>query len=61
MKLDKEKIYLLRAKHCLTIQQLAKKAGISTREISKSEDIGAVPAGKIARALDVDVEEILTK
>ena len=61
MKLNKEKLYLLRARECLTIQQLASKAGVSCKEISKNSSIGAVSAGKIAKALEVDPEEIILK
>lgn len=61
MKLDKDKIFLLRARNCLTVSQLAAKAKVSCREISKSSDIGAVSAGKIAKALNVDVTEIIIK
>ena len=43
----------------LAKNELAKKAGVSCREISKSASIGAVPAGKIAKALGVPVEEIV--
>lgn len=59
MMLNKEKLFLLRANQCMTVKELAKKAGVSCREISKSASIGAVPAGKIAKALGVPVEEIV--
>lgn len=59
MILNKEKLFLLRASQCLTVRELAKKASVSPREISKNAPIGAVPAGKIAKALGVPVEEIV--
>lgn len=61
MKLDKNKIDLLRAKNLWTTQQLAKEAGVSCTALCGRYDTGAVTAGKIARALGVDVEEIIVK
>ena len=60
MILNKEKLFLLRASQCLTVRELAKKAKVSPRDISKNAPIGAIPAGKIAKALGVPVEEIVT-
>lgn len=60
-KLDKERLYLLRARNCLTVGELAEKASVSRRELTADKAIGAVPAGKIAAALGVDVEEIIVK
>lgn len=59
MMLNKEKLFLLRANQCMTVKDLAAKAGVSCREISKNGPIGAIPAGKIAKALGVPVEEIV--
>ncbi len=62
MYLNKEKIFVLRAERELTTKQLAKLAGVSTYEFSKKDKpIGAIPAGKIAWALKVPVEDIIER
>ena len=61
MKLNREKLDLLRAKNLLTLQQLAKLAGVSTATLVKSGNPGVVTIGRIAKALNVDVEEIIVK
>ena len=59
MRLDKNKLELKRANKCITISQLAKKAGVSNTPIVNCENVNPVTAGKIAKALGVSVEEIL--
>lgn len=61
MKLSKSKLETIRARQCLKVSDVAKLAGVSLRTISKQAyiEIGPVTAGKIARALNVDIEEIL--
>ena len=61
MKLNREKLDLLRAKNLLTLQQLAKLAGVSTATLVKGGNPGVVTIGRIAKALNVDVEEIIVK
>lgn len=61
MKLNHAKLDLLRAKNLLTLQQLAKLAGVSTATLVKRGNLGVVTIGRIAKALNVDVEEIIEK
>lgn len=61
MRLNREKLDLLRAKNLLTLQQLAKLAGVSTATLVKRGNLGVVTIGRIAKALNVDVEEIIEK
>lgn len=61
MKLNKAALDLLRAKHCLTMADLAKKAGISKTTIATGykKDIDPVPIGRLAKALSAKVEDII--
>lgn len=62
MKLARDKIELALARKCMNITQLSKKYGVTRSRMScliKQEDVGYVCAGKLARALDVDVTEII--
>ncbi len=61
MKLDHNKLDLLRARNVLTISQLAKAANVSTMSIVRGKNPGVTTIGKIAKALGVDVEEIIVK
>lgn len=63
LKLNKPALDLLRAKHCLTMADLAKKAGISKTTIATGykKDIDPVPIGKLAKALCVAPEDIIAK
>ncbi len=63
MKLNKQSVDLLRARHCLMLKELAEKAGVSTVTIQcgYKRDIAPECVGKIARALNVDVGEIIVK
>lgn len=61
MQLNKDTLDLLRARECLTVLALAKKAGISQSTINTGykKEIDPVPVGKIAKALNVDVKDII--
>ncbi|NBJ75044.1 XRE family transcriptional regulator, partial [Neglecta sp. X4] len=54
MKLDHDKLDLLRARNVLTISQLAKVAKVSAATIVRGGNPGIVTVGKIAKALGVD-------
>lgn len=60
MKIDKEKYMLARARACMGTKDLVS-AGIPRGTLSKifREDIRPETAGKIAKALGVDVTEII--
>lgn len=60
MKIDKEKYMLARARACMGTKDLVN-AGIPRGTLSKisREDIRPETAGKIAKALGVDVTEII--
>lgn len=61
MRLDKAKLYILLAKHCMTMRDLAKKSGVSTTTCYKGikEKITPAIVGKIARALCCNIEDII--
>lgn len=61
MRLNHKKIELLRAKRCLTVKDLCKAAGVSYTVMAPrtGNDVGPISAGKLAKALGVDVEEII--
>lgn len=59
MKLNKNKVFLLRAEQGLTVGALAEKAGVSRRDLSADKKVGAKSLGKIAKALGVKPEEIV--
>ena len=63
MKIDKLKLQLAMANACLTIGQLAKQSKISRTSITNfiSGKTSPKPAtiGKLARALKVDVEDLI--
>lgn len=61
MKLSKNKLELFRAKKCMTVRELAKAARVSCSPIVNCDKVNPVTAGKIAKALDVDVEELLAE
>lgn len=62
MRLSKEKIEIILARKCITMSAL-KKQGFNgstlARVISNEEPCGTKTAGKLARALEVDVTEII--
>lgn len=61
MKLNKAALDLLRAKNCITVKELARKAEISQATIHTGykRDIDPLPIGKLARALNARVEDII--
>lgn len=61
MKLDKNAVDLLRAKHCLSVNMLSKKAGVGANTIyaGYERDIDALPIGRLAKALCVAPEDII--
>lgn len=61
MKLNKDAVDLLLAKKCLSVQEMVKLAGIGAKTYYTGIKNGIYPkqAGKIAQALDCDVEEII--
>ena len=61
MKLDRSKLLQLRAKRQWTQKNVAAKAGVSLPTYHNAEngkDIQVVKAGKIAKALRVDLEDL---
>ena len=62
MKLDRNKVNLAMAAKCMTVSELAKVYGVSRARINvilNSQIITPVCAGRIAKALGVNVTEIL--
>lgn len=63
MKLNKRNLDLIRARKCMQIKEVATVAGVAAVTIQNGykRDIAPECVGKIARALGVDVEEIICK
>ncbi len=63
MKLNKSAINLLLARRCMNVSDLAKAAQVDRRTYYIGIESGIYPkqAGKIAKALGVDPEEIILK
>lgn len=62
MKINKLNLDLLQAERGLTCSELAKKAGMSRQNLSTVRTRGTctpITAGKIAKALEVNVTEII--
>ena len=62
MRLNTDRLFIERAKRDWTIKDLAEHAGVSPYAISNAlhrKVISASLAGKIARALNIDVEELV--
>lgn len=63
MKIDKAKIDLAMAKNCFSAERLSEITGISTVTIARIKNGSQEPRpqtiGKIAKALNVDVESII--
>lgn len=63
MKIDKQKFEIALANACMTSSKLSKASGISKFTITRmqSDDVETQPVtvGKIAKALDVKVEELI--
>lgn len=62
MKLSREKIELHRAKKCCTITDLAQAYGVSRARMNiilNQREVTPVVAGRLAKALGIDLTEIL--
>lgn len=62
MRLSKEKIEICRARKCYTIADLAKAYGVTrTRmnNILNQRESTTIVAGRLAKALEVDIEDII--
>ena len=63
MKIDVRRLEILQARECLTAKELKEKSDIShgtyLRIINGSEKIAPLTVGKIAKALNCDVVELL--
>ena len=61
MLLNKKAICLLMSKKCWNVGELLKNSGVTSYTFYRGLHSGVTPkyAGKLARALDVDVEEII--
>lgn len=64
MKLNIEKIKLIMARKELTVTEIAKRCGKSKQRVScifNSVSVTPATAGRLAKALEVDVTEIIEK
>lgn len=62
LKLSKKKIDLARANRCMTVSGLAKAYGVSRARMSgilNKREVTVVCVGRLAKALEVDVTEII--
>ena len=62
MKVSKEKIDIARANRCMTITELAEAYGVSRTRLNmilNQREVTVVSAGRLAKALGVDVTEII--
>ncbi|KDE74870.1 hypothetical protein FUSO7_00375 [Fusobacterium necrophorum BFTR-2] len=63
MEINKEKLELLLARKCISGYELMQKAGLQSHTFSRIRNgfsnLRPTTVGKIAKALNVDVEEIL--
>lgn len=62
MKISNEKLELAMANECITRNELAKKSGVAEITLTKikaNPNIKPVTAGKIAKALNVKVEDLI--
>ena len=62
MKVSKEKVDLVRANRCMTITTLAEAYGVSRTRMNmilNQREVTIVCAGRLAKALGVDVTEII--
>ena len=62
MKVSKEKIDIARANRCMTITELAEAYGVSRTRLNmilNHREVTVVCAGRLAKALGVDVTEII--
>lgn len=63
MRLNRIAVEMLRARRCMTINQLANDAKVSATTIRRGfeNNINAVCVGKLAKALNVNVEDIIVQ
>ena len=62
MKVSKDKIDIARANRCMTITELAKAYGVSRARLNmilNQREVTVVCAGRLGKALGVDVTEII--
>lgn len=62
MKLSREKVDLQRAKHCMTVEDLATKYGVSRARMNtilNQREVTPMVAGRMSKALGCDVTEII--
>ena len=61
MKLNRNKLIILQAEKQMTVKDISQTAGVSYETIRKgySQEISPVSIGKIAKALDVHVKDII--
>ena len=62
MKVSKDKIDIARENRCMTITELAKAFGVSRARLNmilNQREVTVVCAGRLAKALGVDVTEII--
>lgn len=61
MKVSKLKLQLAMAKACMTVRDISKKCGVSSRVIANWGKYEVTPKiiGKVAKALDIPVEDLL--
>lgn len=65
MKIDSKKLDIAMAEACLTVNELSKQSGVNvvtlTRLRKGNQELMPKTVGKIARALDISVEELIQK
>lgn len=62
MRVSRDKIDIARANRCMTVSDLAEAYGVSRTRINmilNQREVTAICAGRLARALGVDVTEII--
>ena len=61
MRIDRSRVEVIMARECITYADIAKKTFSNPRTITRSFEQGVSPrtAGRIAKALNVDIAEIL--
>lgn len=62
MKIDKDKLTIALARRCMNLRALRNGCGLSPQTLTRAnagEDVTPESVGKIARALGVDVTELL--
>ena len=62
MKLSRNKIDLLLARKCMSVAELSERYGVTRSRMScliNKKNVSYISVGKLAKALDVDVTEII--